>query len=31
MLKRLPESWRERVLHENAAALYGDRLGLVRA
>ena len=30
MLKRLPESWRDRVLHENAAELYGERLGLVR-
>jgi uncharacterized protein len=30
MLKRLPEAWRERVLHENAAELYGDRLALVR-
>ena len=31
MLKRLPESWREKVMHENAAALYGERLGLVAA
>ncbi|MGH3047818.1 MAG: amidohydrolase family protein, partial [Gaiellaceae bacterium] len=31
MLKRLPEDWRERVLHENAAALFGERLGLARA
>jgi predicted TIM-barrel fold metal-dependent hydrolase len=31
MLKRLPEAWRERVLHENAAALYGKRLGLIAA
>lgn len=31
MLKRLPAAWREKVLHENAAALYGERLGLVRA
>ena len=31
MLKRLPEGWRDRVLHENAAAFYGDRLGLVPA
>ncbi|MGH2452118.1 MAG: amidohydrolase family protein [Candidatus Limnocylindria bacterium] len=31
MLKRLPEAWRERVLHENAAALFGERLGLARA
>jgi hypothetical protein len=31
MLKRLPEAWRERVLRENAAALYGERLGLVPA
>jgi predicted TIM-barrel fold metal-dependent hydrolase len=29
MLRRLPEAWRDKVLHENAAALYGDRLGLV--
>jgi predicted TIM-barrel fold metal-dependent hydrolase len=29
MLKRLPDAWRERVLRENAAALYGERLGLV--
>jgi predicted TIM-barrel fold metal-dependent hydrolase len=31
MLKRLPEAWRDRVLHDNAAALYGERLGLVPA
>ena len=31
MLKRLPESWREKVLHGNAADLYGERLGLARA
>jgi uncharacterized protein len=31
MLKRLPESWRDKVLHENAAELYGERLGLARA
>jgi uncharacterized protein len=31
MLKRLPEAWRERVLHGNAAALYGARLGLAAA
>jgi uncharacterized protein len=31
MLKRLPASWRDKVLHENAAALYGQRLGLVAA
>jgi predicted TIM-barrel fold metal-dependent hydrolase len=31
MLKRLPEAWRDRVLHENAAAFYGERLGLVAA
>jgi uncharacterized protein len=30
-LKRLPETWRDRVLHANAAALYGPRLGLVAA
>jgi predicted TIM-barrel fold metal-dependent hydrolase len=29
MLGRLPRAWRERVLHENAAELYGSRLGLV--
>jgi predicted TIM-barrel fold metal-dependent hydrolase len=28
MLKRLPEEWRAKVLHDNAAALYGARLGL---
>jgi predicted TIM-barrel fold metal-dependent hydrolase len=28
MLNRLPEAWRERVLHDNAAELYGARLGL---
>jgi len=26
-VKRLPEAWRERVMHDNAAALYGERLG----
>jgi predicted TIM-barrel fold metal-dependent hydrolase len=31
MLKRLPAAWRDRVLHENAAAFYGERLGLVAA
>ena len=31
MLKRLPAAWREQVLHENAAAFYGERLGLVGA
>jgi predicted TIM-barrel fold metal-dependent hydrolase len=31
MLKRLPEAWRERVLHDNAAELYGERLGLAAA
>jgi hypothetical protein len=31
MLKRLPEAWRDRVLHDNAAALYWERLGLVPA
>ena len=30
-LKRLPAEWREQVMHENAAALYGRRLGLVAA
>ncbi len=28
MLKRLPEAWRDKVLHENAVELYGERLGL---
>jgi predicted TIM-barrel fold metal-dependent hydrolase len=28
MLSRLPEAWRAKVLHENAAELYGARLGL---
>jgi predicted TIM-barrel fold metal-dependent hydrolase len=31
MLRRLPEEWREPVLHGNAAALYGARLGLAAA
>ena len=31
MLRRLPERWREPVMHGNAAALYGERLGLVPA
>ena len=31
MLRRLPEAWREGVLHGNAAALYGARLGLTAA
>ncbi len=31
MLKRLPAAWREPVLHGNAAAFYGERLGLVAA
>ena len=31
MLKRLPEAWRDKVLHDNAAALYGERLGLAAA
>jgi predicted TIM-barrel fold metal-dependent hydrolase len=31
MLKRLPAAWRDPVLHGNAAALYGERLGLVAA
>ena len=29
MLRRLPEAWRDAVLHGNAAELYGARLGLV--
>jgi uncharacterized protein len=28
MLRRLPDEWRDGVLHDNAAAFYGDRLGL---
>jgi hypothetical protein len=28
MLSRLPKAWREKVLHGNAAALYGDRLAV---
>lgn len=31
MLRRLPDSWRDPVMHGNAARLYGDRLGLVAA
>jgi len=31
MLRRLPEAWREPVLHGNAEAFYGARLGLTRA
>ena len=31
MLRRLPEAWRAPVLHDNAAALYGARLGLAAA
>jgi uncharacterized protein len=31
MFKRLPEAWRAKVLHENAVAFYGERLGLVAA
>ena len=31
MLNRLPEAWRENVLHENALAFYGERLGLIAA
>lgn len=31
MVKRLPEAWRDGVMHGNAAALYGDRLGLTTA
>ncbi len=30
-LNRLPDDWRESVLHGNAAAFYGERLGLVSA
>ena len=31
MLRRLPTTWRDGVMHENAAAFYGKRLGLVTA
>ena len=31
LLRRLPESWRAAVLHDNAAAFYGARLGAVPA
>jgi predicted TIM-barrel fold metal-dependent hydrolase len=31
LLRRLPEEWREPVMHANAAAFYGKRLGLVTA
>jgi predicted TIM-barrel fold metal-dependent hydrolase len=31
MLRRLPEAWREPVMHSNAAALYGQRLALAAA
>jgi predicted TIM-barrel fold metal-dependent hydrolase len=31
LLRRLPESWRTAVLHDNAAAFYGARLGAVPA
>ena len=31
MLRRLPPAWRDAVMHDNAAAFYGERLGLVRA
>jgi predicted TIM-barrel fold metal-dependent hydrolase len=31
MLNRLPAGWRDAVLHDNAASLYGSRLGLVPA
>jgi predicted TIM-barrel fold metal-dependent hydrolase len=31
MLKRLPEAWRDKILHSNAADFYGERLGLVPA
>jgi predicted TIM-barrel fold metal-dependent hydrolase len=31
MLRRLPESWREPVMRGNAAAFYGERLGLPAA
>ena len=31
MLRRLPESWRAAVMHDNAAAFYGERLAPVPA
>jgi hypothetical protein len=31
MLKRLPKAWCDKVMHDNAAAFYGARLGLVAA
>jgi predicted TIM-barrel fold metal-dependent hydrolase len=31
MLRRLPEAWREPVMHANAVEFYGKRLGLVTA
>ena len=31
VLNRLPPEWRDRVMHQNAAAFYGERLGLIRA
>ena len=31
LLRRLPESWRAAVMHDNAAAFYGARLGAVPA
>jgi uncharacterized protein len=31
LLKRLPAAWRDKVMFENAAALYGTRLGLIPA
>jgi uncharacterized protein len=31
LLKRLPESWRQAVAHDNAAALFGQRLAAVGA
>jgi predicted TIM-barrel fold metal-dependent hydrolase len=31
MLRRLPDAWRDAVLHDNAAGLYGARLGLAAA
>ncbi len=31
MLRRLPDAWREPVMHDNAAAAYGDRLRLPAA
>ena len=31
VINRLPKAWHDKVMHENAAAFYGDKLGLVSA